>query len=105
MCSLISEARLRSSSHSGNGVRLAVALLAQIPQPAVVKRQCAFVGDEVRRRLGVIDRLHARAPLRTCAMWMKRDVKPEALGAAFLVHQARHVRRNDVLGARAQVIV
>ena len=48
---------------------LAVALGAQVPQPAVVELDVVGGGDEFRRGLGMVDRLgHARTPLRTWAM-------------------------------------
>ena len=56
MCSLIAEASERSSSHSGNAVHLAVALLPQIPQPLVMHLLVLGRGDEARGRLRLVDR-------------------------------------------------
>ena len=51
----------------GDAVRLAVALLAQIPEPGIMERLVLFVGDKARRRFGMIQPAHSRAPLRICA--------------------------------------
>lgn len=57
----------------GDAVRLRVALAAQVPQTLVVERDVIWLLQERARRLRVIDPnafAHARAPFRTCAMWM-----------------------------------
>lgn len=57
----------------GNAVRLRVALRTQVPETLVVKRHVVGFLQERARSLRVIDAnglRHARAPFRTCAMWM-----------------------------------
>ena len=77
MCSLIAEASVRSCSHSGHRLALAVALLAQVPQALVVEVDVVLRLDELRGRFGVVDAvvMH-RAPFSTCAMWMNFSGSP-----------------------------
>jgi hypothetical protein len=39
--------------------------------------------DEFGRCLGMIDPLHARSPLRICAIWMKRMSRPSRSAQPF----------------------
>ena len=58
-----------------DAVRLRIPLGPQVPQAPVVKRDVVRLLQERACRLRVIDPDglgHPRAPLRTCAMWMKR---------------------------------
>ncbi len=47
-----------------NAMCFAVALESQIPQPLVMEFLMRFRCNELGRRLGMIDALHARSPLR-----------------------------------------
>jgi len=57
---IIAESALNDPT--GAVLALAVALAAQVPQPAVVELGMVLGLDELRGRLGVVDALHARAP-------------------------------------------
>ena len=83
VCSLIADASVRSSSHSGNALGLAVALLAQVPEPPVVKVEVILGLDELRRGFGVVDALHCGAPFRICAMWMNLIGRPSRSAHPF----------------------
>ena len=56
MCSLIAEASDAQLLPFRNAVHLAVALLAQVPEPLVVHLLVLGGGDEARGRLGLVDR-------------------------------------------------
>src|SRR5262249_44856004 len=66
-----------------NCARLAVALESEIPKPPVVEFLVGLGGDEFRGCLGMIDPLHARSPLRICAIWMKRMSRPTRSAQPF----------------------
>ena len=104
VCSLIADASVRSSSHSGSALALAVALLAQVPQALVVEVDVVLRLDELRRGLGVVDALHAARSVQHLRDVDELERQPEPLGAALLVHQAGHVGGDDVLGAGLAVV-
>ena len=95
----------------GQVLALAVALLAQVPQPPVVKLEVVLGLDELRGRFGVVDALHRhRLPLIACSIEDLRDMdelerQSEPFRAALLMHQARHVAGHDVFRAGLLVIV
>ena len=89
----------------GDAVRLPIALEPQVPEPPVVEFEMRRGLDEVRRRLGVVDRLHARAPVQDLGNVDEPDVEAEAFGASVLMHEARHVGGDDVLRAGPLMVV
>ena len=67
----------------GQLLALPVALLAQVPQPLVVEVEMVLGLDELRRRFGVVDAFHSRAPFRICAMWMNLIGRPSRSAHPF----------------------
>src|SRR6516165_1569807 len=64
-------------------VRLAVAFHPEIPQAPIVELEMRLGLDEMRRRLSVINRPHARLPLSIWAIWMKRRSRPRRAAQPF----------------------
>src|SRR5215216_3331121 len=67
----------------GDMMRLAVALLAQIPEPGVVKRLVLLACDETRGGFRMVEAPHSRAPFRICAMWMNLMPRPRRSAQPF----------------------
>ena len=89
----------------GKVLALAVALLAQVPQPLVVEFDVVLRLDELRRGFGVVDALHACGSVQDLRDVNELDRQAQPLGATLLVHHAGHVGGDDVLGAGAMVVV
>src|SRR6516162_1948891 len=66
-----------------NATCLAIPLEPQIPKPPVMEFLVGLGGDEFGGCLGMIDPLHARSPLRICAIWIKRISRPTRSAQPF----------------------
>ena len=83
VCSLIADASVRSSSHSGRCSLSRSRFLRRSHSRLSWKSRWSLALMNFEDAFGVVDALHARAPFRICAMWMNLIGRPRRSAHPF----------------------
>ena len=104
MCSLIADASVRSSSHSGRCSLSRSRFLRRSHSRLSWKSRWSFALMNFEDAFGVVDALHVPRPIQDLRDVDELDRQAQPLGAPLLMHEAGHVAGDDVLRAGLLVV-